>query len=414
MIELQNVSKMYRLGLGQKGLRAALQDLPKRIFIKDFKPSENRFWALRDINLKISPGEAVGIIGRNGAGKTTCLKLMSKITYPTTGKINISGKVSALVELGAGFHPDLTGRENVYLNGTILGLKKREIDAKFDQIVEFSELANFMDTPVKRYSSGMYARLGFSVAAHINPDILLVDEVLSVGDSNFQQKCFDFIHSFVNSGKITVFVTHNLYAAEQLCQRLIWLDHGIIQEEGNPSYIVKKYLEFMEDISVNNEIKISDRNQQLMISNVALTDSSGNEKKIFQSGEDITVILDYQTSDTISRPYFCIWVSDNSSPDPLFAANMIIDGQNLNSISGKGKIRCKFKMDYATLMPKVYYVWVEVYGQDRSSILFKWQKLAAFQIIDSSLFDNIEDKKGITRFSKTHGSIRIPYEWKFD
>lgn len=220
-VKLDRVSKRYQLGVGGRSFRDAIAQAAGKISHTHHDEHQHEpFWAVRDVTFEVLPGEALGIVGPNGAGKTTILKLLSRVTRATTGRLETHGRVASLIELGAGFHPDLTGRENVYLNGTILGLNQSEIRQRFDQIVAFAELEQFIDTPVKRYSSGMYARLGFAVAAHVDPDILLVDEVLSVGDEAFQQKCHDFIHSFVESGRTSVFVSHNLYALERTVRSL--------------------------------------------------------------------------------------------------------------------------------------------------------------------------------------------------
>ena len=203
----------------------------------------HEFWALKDISLSVGRGEALGIIGHNGAGKSTILKLLSGLLKPTNGTIEVNGSLSALIEVGAGFHPDLTGRENIYLNGAILGLSRAEVTRKFDQIVEFSGLAEFLDTPVKRYSTGMYARLGFSVAAHVDPDILIVDEVLSVGDYLFQKTCMERMKEIVDRGSAIVFVSHNLDAVASFCNRAILLDHGRVAAEGTPETSITAYME---------------------------------------------------------------------------------------------------------------------------------------------------------------------------
>lgn len=409
-MRLDNVSKRYRIGSGQAGLRAALARLPRTLIRRNGRDSDaEHIWALRDISFAVNPGEALGIVGRNGAGKTTILKLLSRITQPTRGRLHIDGRVSALIELGAGFHPELTGLDNVYLYATILGLRRHDIDRRLPSIIDFAELHTFMDTPVKRYSSGMYARLAFSVAAHIDPDVLLVDEVLAVGDRNFQQKCFDFIHSFVRSGKTTIFISHNLYAVEQLCDRLIWLDRGRIVESGNPSRVLESYLSFLEDTAADAPLPAAAPSDRLQVSQVRLTDAAGQEKEVFSSGEDVIVNLDYQADQRVERPHFCIWVSDTAAPEPLFAANMLLDGAAPEYVEGRGTIRCVFKR--VPLMPRVYYVWAEVYGADRAAILFRWRRLARFQVVDSLLLERINGQRGAVRFARSHGPMRIPYEW---
>ena len=250
-IIFENVSKRYDLRAGQGTLRDAIPALARRLFRRHSNPSSDRpqsaheIWALRDVSFEVQPGEALGIIGANGAGKTTALSLLAGITRPTAGRIAVAGRVGALIELGAGFHPELTGRENVYLNASILGFKKAEIDHIYDDIVAFAELAAFLDTPLKRYSSGMRARLGFAVAAHVNPDIMLIDEVLAVGDLSFQRKCLNTMNEIRRTGKSIVFVSHNLSAVRRLCDRAMWLDEGTIKEIGTVNKVVDTYTSFI-------------------------------------------------------------------------------------------------------------------------------------------------------------------------
>ncbi len=207
------------------------------------EPKKETFWALKDITFDVNRGEVVGIIGRNGAGKTTLLKILSRITEPTEGKITLRGRVASLLEVGTGFHPELTGRENIYLNGAVLGMTKKEIDSKFDEIVKFAEVEKFLDTPVKRYSSGMYVRLAFSVAAHLEPEILLVDEVLSVGDAEFQKKCLGKMKDVSEGGRTVLFVSHNMLSIQNLCTRGILLESGQISMEGSITDVINKYLD---------------------------------------------------------------------------------------------------------------------------------------------------------------------------
>ncbi|HDD64925.1 MAG TPA: ABC transporter ATP-binding protein [Firmicutes bacterium] len=235
VIELKNVSKKFRL------YHEKTRSLKERILGRSRNVYEE-LWALKDINLEIKKGETVGIIGVNGSGKTTLLKLIAKILYPTEGEIITKGKIATLIELGAGFHPDLTGRENVYLNGAILRMTKREIDEKFDDIVKFAEIEKFIDIPLRNYSSGMKMRLGFSIAIHVNPDILLVDEVLAVGDAAFKQKCYEKIREFQKQEKTILYVSHNLESVKNLCNWTIWLDKGIIKEKGKPDRVIDAYL----------------------------------------------------------------------------------------------------------------------------------------------------------------------------
>ena len=284
-ISVENVSKRYRIGSRRASLREAIPNLFRRRGLKGPQtPEEQVIWALRDVSLLVQSGETLGIIGRNGAGKTTVLKLLSKITQPTSGTIRMSGRTSALIELGAGFHPDLTGRDNIYLNASILGLGRREIARRFDEIVAFSELESFMDMPVKRYSSGMYARLGFSVAAHVDPDILLVDEVLSVGDLGFQQKCMAKIKEFQSVGKCIVFISHNMDAIQRTCSRAVWLNKGQIAFEGDPQDVVSKYAYSQIEqsrrtlSSVPEELTANYGSGEVQIERVKILDGTGQER----------------------------------------------------------------------------------------------------------------------------------------
>jgi lipopolysaccharide transport system ATP-binding protein len=242
-VEVHGLSKRFRKGEIHDSLRDLIPVLTGRMLRGQRADAAAReFWALRDVDFAVERGEAFGIVGQNGAGKSTLLKLLTGIMRPTTGRILLHGRLSALIEVSAGFHPDLTGRENIYLNGTIFGMSRAEIRGKFDQIVDFSGLADFIDTPVKRYSSGMFARLGFSVAAHVEPDILIVDEVLSVGDYLFQQKCAEHMEAVIRAGATVIFVSHNLRAISSLCRRSLLLERGRVVEIGATGSVLTTYL----------------------------------------------------------------------------------------------------------------------------------------------------------------------------
>jgi ABC-type polysaccharide/polyol phosphate transport system ATPase subunit len=243
-IEVQRLSKRYRLGEDRPGrsLREVLASSARRITGRAAPRSQEELWALRDIDLAVAEGESIGVIGRNGAGKSTLLKILSRITEPTTGVARMRGRVASLLEVGTGFHPELTGRENVYLNGAILGMTRRDITRRFEDIIAFAGVERFVETPVKRYSSGMYLRLAFAVAAHLEPDILVVDEVLAVGDAEFQTKCLRRMESVEQEGRTVVFVSHNLDAINRLCQQAVWLDGGKVASVGPAHEVIDAYL----------------------------------------------------------------------------------------------------------------------------------------------------------------------------
>ena len=244
-IEVEGVGKRYRLGEGSAAYQTIRESLSSslRRLARSRDGSARELWALDDVSLTVDEGETVGIVGRNGAGKTTLLKVVARITEPTRGVSRTRGRVGALLEVGTGFHPELTGRENVYLNGAVLGMSRAAIRSRFDEIVEFAGVERFLDTPLKRYSSGMYLRLAFAVAAHLEPEIVVVDEVLAVGDAEFQKKCLTKMSSFGREGRTVVFVSHDLGAVNRLCPRALWLDHGSLLADGPTAGVLKKYLD---------------------------------------------------------------------------------------------------------------------------------------------------------------------------
>lgn len=415
VIEFEHVTKTYRLGTGQQSLREAVSAIPRQLFGRGNGHIDhaNTLQAVNDVSFRVERGTTLGIIGRNGAGKTTILKLLSGVTKPTQGKIHTKGRISALIELGAGFHPDLTGRENVYLNGAILGLSKREIDQRYDQIVEFAELAEFMDTPVKRYSSGMYARLGFAVAAHVEPDLLLVDEVLAVGDVGFQRKCYDFIHAYVTGGKTAVFVSHNMLTIEHMCNRVIWLDKGQTMMTGTPVEVLPSYFDSIDDQALQTsrlDIRFDDavNNSSLHVIGAILTDVEGNRRETFCTGDDIVIHLSYRIKGMVEYPHFILAVSDGS-PRPLFFASMLVDGQAPSHLKGDGTLRCYIRK--VPLLPGTFDLYSEVWDGDRTRLLSKWNKVASFRISGAGTVEN-GTGKGALRHLRTEAVISVAYEWR--
>jgi len=293
-ISVENLAKVYRIGLASQrpeNLRQAIREAALSPF-----HYLRLVWALHDVTFDVQVGEVVGLIGKNGAGKSTLLKILSRITEPSHGQAIIRGRVGSMLEVGTGFHPELTGRENIYLNGTILGMHRAEIDRKFDAIVEFSGVEKFLDTPVKRYSSGMYVRLAFAVAAHLEPEILLVDEVLSVGDAEFQKKSLGKMSDVAKEGRTVLFVSHNMAAVQGLCQRAIWLDQGRIKEDGPTDAVISSYLKtaiISTAERVWTDLESAPGNEKARLCAVRVLDANGEASGQGRIEEPLTVEIEY-------------------------------------------------------------------------------------------------------------------------
>ncbi len=321
VIKVENLSKYYRLGLiGSGTIRedldrwiAKLQGKPDPLLSIDQVDHGNRkgdqIWALKNINFEVKRGEILGIIGRNGAGKSTLLKVLSRITAPTTGRITIKGRVGSLLEVGTGFHPELTGRENIYLNGTILGMKKVEVSHKLDDIVEFAEMSEFIDTPAKRYSSGMRVRLAFAVAAYLEPEILIIDEVLAVGDAEFQKKCLGKMKDVSRQGRTVLFVSHNMGSISRLCTRAISINRGEICDEGTPSDVVGKYLSFdLQNMGEKINMRSFANGNRLI--DVQIRNGSDEKVNTFDFGQNAFVFIEYSLTGNKARRALAVRVSD--------------------------------------------------------------------------------------------------------
>ncbi|RJQ25833.1 ATP-binding cassette domain-containing protein [Candidatus Parcubacteria bacterium] len=318
VIKVENLSKRYRIGAkeGYKTFRETLVDAAKapigklsRLFNRtsDLRPqTSDSIWALKDVSFEVRRGEVVGIIGRNGAGKSTLLKILSKITEPTSGRVELRGRVGSLLEVGTGFHPELTGHENIYLYGAILGMDRFEVTRKFDEIVAFAELEKFIDTPVKRYSSGMYMRLAFAVAAHLEPEILLVDEVLAVGDAEFQKKCLGKMDDVSKGGRTVLFVSHNMQAIQSLCKTTIRLHEGRIVASGDPILVVSGYLASATGMA--SEISWAESsapgNDEIRLLYISISDETGSSQGVFSSSKDILVEMGFFAN--VLHPSLCV------------------------------------------------------------------------------------------------------------
>ena len=341
-ISVRGLSKRYRRG--QRGnsdsFREVIQSGIKSVLGQKRKSantaSAEDFWALKNATFDIARGENVGIVGLNGAGKSTLLKILSRITVPTEGSGRVNGRLGALLEVGTGFHHELTGRENVFLYGSILGMTRAEIERKFDAIVEFSEIADFIDTPVKRYSSGMYVRLAFSVAAHLDPDILLLDEVLAVGDFTFQRKCIDFAHELERKGATILFVSHNMFSIKSMCQRVIYLKKGEIVFDGPTDEGLKLY-EADCRLATAPWFHPEPGAPVVEITDVELCGEDGQRKSVFDFGERMTIRVRYDAHDSVKEPDIRIGIN-RSDEVHCSSFSSVADNVTVASLSGKGEI----------------------------------------------------------------------------
>jgi lipopolysaccharide transport system ATP-binding protein len=328
-ITAENIGKRYDLLHKQKNehdsLISAFTGGVKRILTSGKKSETHEdFWALKEVNFEIEKGDRVGVIGRNGAGKSTLLKILSRIVKPTTGKIEFEGRMASLLEVGTGFHGDLSGRENIYLNGSILGMSKREIDARFDEIVAFSEVEKFLDTPVKRYSSGMYVRLAFSVAAHLNSEILVVDEVLAVGDSAFQKKSLGMMEQeSQKAGKTILFVSHNMGQISSLCNKGILLSKGRIEEEGNVQQIISRYFNNVDNANedLTEIVYGNDQARDLVISKITLLNSKNEPTRSFAHDESVTLAITVERNKHLNDVMLGVFFTD-AMDKKIFSAQL--------------------------------------------------------------------------------------------
>lgn len=362
-VTLDGISKEYRLGelSGSGSFREALVGF----FRRDRQPP-HILQALQDISFSVPEGQAVGIIGKNGAGKSTLLKVLSRITTPTTGSIGVRGRLSALLEVGTGFHQDLTGRENVYLNGSILGMTKGDVDERFDDIVRFAEVERFLDTPIKRYSSGMRLRLGFAVAAHLDPDVLLVDEVLAVGDASFQKKCLGQMDELRRGERTILFVSHNMAAVETLCSRAIWIDAGRVREDGPAPEVISNYLSSYGGTEGSQQ-DLGDVTDRTGLGNIRFTgieyvNAAGEPTDLIRSGDRVTVRLHYKATERIVEPHFGFEIHSQLGTLITETSTWSTNAEVPNIDPGEGSL--ELTIDSLSLMPGRYRVslWISSIG----------------------------------------------------
>jgi lipopolysaccharide transport system ATP-binding protein len=413
VIQVENLGKKYILGHQQEGnsqyglLRESISDGARSVVRRlrhpgkrQLKSTQEEFWALRDVSFEVKQGEVVGIIGRNGAGKSTLLKILSRITEPTTGRIKLRGRVASLLEVGTGFHPELTGRENIFLNGAILGMSRAEINRKFDEIVEFAEVSRFLDTPVKRYSSGMYVRLAFAVAAHLEPEILVVDEVLAVGDAAFQKKCLGKMGDVAkNEGRTVLFVSHNMTAMQTLCNTAIWIDRGEVKAQGGVNSILRNYLDSIAYEQDNKKIW-------------TLEDAPGNERmKWLRIEIEPTSPCDEVTVETELKCIFEFWNYQEGATLNFSLVLYNIEGIIVfNSCSSpvglqEGIICGECVIPGNLLNDETYQVTIMLV-EDTSKVIHKLEKVLTFQVQDSP--------RQFNWYGKWVGLVRPELAWKVE
>jgi lipopolysaccharide transport system ATP-binding protein len=424
-IQVENLSKCYRLGIRKNGYRTLRESImgalshpllkkqraksieqrvnETKLFALRSPLSADHIWALKDISFDVNQGEVVGIIGPNGAGKSTLLKILSRITEPTKGRAEIHGRLGALLEVGTGFHSELTGRENIFLSGAILGMGKAEIRHKFDEIVAFAEVDKFIDTPVKHYSTGMMVRLAFAVAAHLEPEILLVDEVLAVGDMAFQKKCLGRMEETTKGGRTVLFVSHNLGAVRQLCSRVIWLDRGIIMAQGDAEKVIARYQEeFSRGFIISNM-----ESEALRVESVVLRDREGEAKTSFRPGEDLAVEINFYAKQRIPRPFF--WINVVGPYGSLFGANMLFDGHCPDFIEGKGKVGCVLRN--IPLVPQTYSIRMGARRENGVTFLVRTADVATFAVEGSAKSLGWNEKRADILMNGS-APVFVPYEWQ--
>lgn len=407
IIQVENLGKSYRIQHQQRERYTALRDViaskVRGLFAKaapsiNQTQSEEDFWAVNDISFDIKAGETVGIIGRNGAGKSTLLKLLSRITAPTRGRITLRGRVASLLEVGTGFHPELTGRENIFLNGAILGMTRAEMRAKFDEIVAFAEIEKFLDTPVKRYSSGMYVRLAFAVAAHLDPEILIVDEVLAVGDAQFQKKCIGKMQSVGDKGRTVIFVTHQFGVLSKLCERTIHLRQGKVADDGPTTDVVTEYLSFLESNGDWWEREAQCVGSQIFIYRMQ-TQKNGKHCCEFGLNEEIHLEIEIKTVGNVADAKLGVTIQDQQTN---FISTVVA---SVKQFSRQGSlVLAHLVVPSSILAPNKYSFRVALF-EGKLSPLDVVESACSFRVIDTG--SSMAQFEGLN-----YGSVIIPFRWE--
>jgi lipopolysaccharide transport system ATP-binding protein len=384
-VRVDGLGKRYRLGERQpyRSLRETFTTAVSRRFRGESNGARETIWALRNVSFEVERGEVIGIVGRNGAGKSTLLKILARITEPSEGRVEVYGRVGSLLEIGTGFHPELTGRENVYLYGAILGMKKAEIGRKFDDIVAFSEIGGFLDTPVKHYSSGMHVRLAFAVASHVEPDLLLVDEVLAVGDAAFQRKCLRRLNQLRRTGCTALLVSHDLNAVRGLCSKSLWIDGGELRACGPTLDVTQQYRDFL--LFQNGESgrpkpqrpSASPLDAEAAIARVTLLSGDGEPCAVFEPGRPLRVVVTYRSERPLVRPLIGVGI-ERCDGVICYGCSSETDGVELPELDGEGEVEIEFPA--LVLLPNQYRVTAGIWDQDSHTQLDALLDAAPFQV----------------------------------
>jgi lipopolysaccharide transport system ATP-binding protein len=423
-ISVHNLSKRYDIAhLSRKGYQTLRESIcqaaaaPIRAVASRFggggagddAPAKDEFWALKDVSFEVKPGEVIGVVGRNGAGKSTLLKVISRITPPTSGYIEMRGRVGSLLEVGTGFHPELTGRENIFLNGAILGMGRQEIARKFDAIVDFAEVERFLDTPVKRYSSGMYTRLAFAVASHLEPEILIVDEVLAVGDAQFQKKCLGRMGEVSREGRTVLFVSHNMSAVKTLCTRGLLIDAGRVALDGPTDEVVNRYLAAgrvgaRSGVIADTAPRYSDSADEARVRGVRLTDLDGNDVDQLYFGQPFRVGLTLELFKQFDDPHFEISIGTPDGTHVTYSSNTDGGRDPTPMPKGRHEVWAEFRN---TLLPREYTIDVGLHHHHSGATADLVQRTLDFTVLRVA-----ETGDDHYRWPRTRGLVRAAGQWE--
>src|SRR5215472_7700055 len=411
-IQLDNVTKKYRTGrartLGDL-VASTIRDLrgkEEEMHLENRARIDGNVWALRDVSLEVPRGTGLGIIGRNGAGKTTLLKLVSRVTWPTRGSVRVGGHVVSLIELGAGFHPELTGRENVYLGAGLFGLTRREVERRFDEIVHFADVARLIDTPMKRYSSGLYARLGFAVALFSNPDIVLVDEVLAVGDAAFRRRALEALRRLIAEGKTVLFISHDMWNVRRLCSDILWMEEGRVRAYGRAGEIAERYMnEINIEALANQSVNLQSHRGgtgEVRYSSVELVDDRGQPVTQIAPGDTLIVRAEYRAERPVERPVFQVAIIDVDTGLVVTTATSNV-GAVPGHVHGEGVVECRFAN--LPLRPRQYVL--------RLAISDTHQLASYDQVTAGPRFAVTGRGKGVDMLAdEEDGLVSLPYEFE--